>query len=466
LKKEKMDWARLKEEGNNLLKDGDIHGAIAKYTDALDKCKDDKENLQILYSNRSAAYLKDHDMENALKDAVTCIDLNPSWAKAYSRKSAVLREMKMYKEASEVAQEGLKLEPTNVALKTLHRACETSLVCNKLRGTWHGKVAEEVGGYMQSFDFWSDSDVRVTVLGTTVDAKYELDVFGTPYPHLDMSVPNSPGSAFVRHIYRFENEDELHLCSPYLRPPEERPTEFKGAGMVIMKRGAFELSEEEKKEREAIAALPLNDRVIQFLERCIEAVPKFDVRPKEGESEVVIGEKLTANVKFQTFYQGLVEKIGPDAEQQVKELVVGIKSLQSEPQQISDLVQMFQQRMRQAGLISDGDETSAPAPVGDATHNHVVGSAPEEVLANKETISRFVSGADEPLAEIDASMFPPPSAESDEAPKPKPKKATPVSATSSNNNSSDLSPVVIGVAVVAAVAAIAAAAWFGSRDRD
>jgi len=463
----KMDWTTLKDEGNALLKEGDNVGAVAKYTQALELTTqaNELESTQILYSNRSAAYLKCGDHANALKDAESCIDTNPSWAKAYSRKSAVLREMKNYEEASEVAQEGLKLEPTNVALNTLYKACETSIVCNKLRGMWHGRVADEVGGYMQAFDFWSDSDVRVAVLGTSVDAKYELNVFGTPFPHLDMSVPNSPGSAFVRHIYRFNNDDELELCSPYLRPPEERPTEFEGAGMVVMKRGAYEPSEKEKQERERLMAMPLDKRVENFLEQCISAVPNFDVRPKEGESEVRIGEKLTANVKFQTFYQGLVEKLGMDAEQQVKELVVGIRSLQNETKRVAELVHKFQERMRQAGLISDENDVQQQEeqPSASSATNAVVGTAPKEVLDSKEALSRFVSGADEPLAEIDPQILPPPS---EEPVKPSKAVKKAVRAPAAPASSADYTPVIVGVAVVAAVALLVGALVFNGRNKD
>jgi len=463
------DWNKLKEEGNTLLKEGDSKGAVAKYSQAIDLCpKEDASNQQILFSNRSAAYLKAGDVDSALRDAEECIRLGPTWAKAYSRKAAVLKEMKRYQEACEVAEEGLKHESTNVALKTIQKSCETSKVCDKLRGVWHGKVAEEVGGYMQTFDFWSDNDVRVQVLGTTVDAKYELNVFGTPYPHLDMSVPNSPGSAFVRHIYRFENDDELHLCSPYLRPPEERPTEFQGAGMVIMKRGAHELSAEEKAEREKMMALPFEDRVSTFLEECIEAVPNFDVRPMEGESDIRVGEKLTANVKFQTYYQSLIEKLGADAEQRVKELVIGVRSLNDENDKTVRLVNQFQAKMRSAGLMSDGEEEPQAQQPTSST-NHVVGTAPEEVLQNKEAMSRFVSGADEPLIDL-----PPLEIKETEPVKPKAKKASATPAASSSSSSSaapesssaDLTPVIVAVVVVAAVATIAAV-WFGrSNKRD
>jgi hypothetical protein len=245
---------------------------------------------------------------------------------------------------------------------------------------------------MQSFDFQNETDVHVSVLGTEVEAKYELNVYGTPYPHLDMSVPSAVNSAFVRHIYKFVGDDELHLCSPYLRPPEERPTEFSGAGMVIMKRGAFTLSPEEQKEKDEIMAQPLQMRVQKFLENCVEAVPSFDVRPVEGETDAEIGRKLTANVKFQTFYQALIEKYGPETEQYVKELVIGMKNLSTEDEKIRDLVIAFQTKMHASGLMSDGE---APAP--QPTTKTVTA---DEILADKDVRSRFISGADEPLVDV------------------------------------------------------------------
>jgi len=456
-----MDWEKLKNEGNAMLKDGDSEGAVVKYTKALELCKDDVPNTQILHSNRSAAYLKSGDMESALKDAEQCIEVGSEWPKGYSRKAAVLREMKRYEEAVKTAEEGLKFESSNVALKTIQKACETSLVCRKLRGKWHGTVAPEVGGYMQSFDFWSDSDVRVSVLGTTVDAKYELNVSGVPYPHLDMSVPSSPGSAFVRHIYCFENDDELHLCSPYLRPPEERPTEFSGAGMVVMHRGEYIPSEEERKEREEMLQKPLEERVVLFLKRCVEAVPKFDIRPREGESETKIGEKLTENVKFQTTYQGLITQFGPDAEQRVKDLVVGLRSLNSESSEILALVHEFQHKMRVAGLISDGDDQQQP--VTDTATNAIVGVAPEEVLQSKEAMTRFVSGADEPLLEIAETTTVP----KETTTKLKPKASKPTErSTAAAVPERDWTPVIVTAAVVTVAVAVVAAYFFEDRRRD
>lgn len=433
--KEKMEWERLKNEGNNLLKEGDFQGAIGMYSEAIDKLEaEGHESRHILFSNRSAAYLKSGDLDQALRDANECVTLSPDWAKGYSRQAAVLKEMRKFTEAVEATRAGLSIEPSNVALKTIMKACETCQVCDKLKGTWHGKVADEVGGYMQSFEFLSDTDVRVMVLGTVVDAEYDVNVQGTPYPHLDMRVPGSPGSAFVRHIYKFVGDDELHLCSPYLKPPEERPTSFQGAGMVIMKRGPYVPSEQEQREKEETMLRPLEERVVVFLQECIEAVPDFDVRPMEGENEVQIGSKLTANVKFQTFYQGLIERLGADAELKVKEYVVGNKDLNQETDpRIVELAKTFHGKMRAAGLISDTDST-----------NELVGVPPAEAMKDQESIRDYISGAQEPLADVDESIYLPTKASS----------SNEQSAEQQGSDTSNAVPMLVALSVVVLVAGV------------
>ena len=56
---------------------GDYPGAIRLYCEAL---KIDPNN-HILYSNRSAAYIKMGQFSKALQDALKARDLNPKWAK-------------------------------------------------------------------------------------------------------------------------------------------------------------------------------------------------------------------------------------------------------------------------------------------------------------------------------------------------------------------------------------------------
>ena len=70
-----------------------------------------------LYSNRSAAYLKMGDNENALKDAEKCISLNADFHKGYSRKGAALHAMKKYDLAAKTYRLGLQRCPKVEALE-------------------------------------------------------------------------------------------------------------------------------------------------------------------------------------------------------------------------------------------------------------------------------------------------------------------------------------------------------------
>jgi len=86
---------QLKEKGNAALTAGRNDEAIEAYSEAI---KLDGSN-HVLYSNRSAAYLKAGKLDLSLHDAEKTIELNSSWPKGYSRKGAVLFAMQKYDEA-------------------------------------------------------------------------------------------------------------------------------------------------------------------------------------------------------------------------------------------------------------------------------------------------------------------------------------------------------------------------------
>lgn len=64
-------------QSNQACHDGDFHTAIVLYNEALAV---DPQNC-ILYSNRSAAYMKIQQYDNALNDAIKARLLNPKWPK-------------------------------------------------------------------------------------------------------------------------------------------------------------------------------------------------------------------------------------------------------------------------------------------------------------------------------------------------------------------------------------------------
>eukprot|EP00606_Chrysophyceae_sp_TOSAG23-5_P000930 GSChrysophyteH2.ASY1.ANO1.1287.1 assembled CDS len=127
----------FKAEGNAAFQSGKVDDAIRLYSQAIDLHPDG----HVLHSNRSAAHMKASNISKALKDAERCIELQPSWAKGYSRLGAAQQGLKRFEKAIETYKNGLKLEPENSSLKdALHNCLEAQEVDKQNR---HKKAAEE-----------------------------------------------------------------------------------------------------------------------------------------------------------------------------------------------------------------------------------------------------------------------------------------------------------------------------------
>ncbi|KAL3801498.1 hypothetical protein HJC23_000936 [Cyclotella cryptica] len=99
--------------GNAALQSGKLTEAIEHYTKAINA---DGTN-HVYYSNRSAAYLKKGDANNALEEANSTIAIDPNFAKGYSRKGAALHALKRYNDAVTAFEEGLAKFPGDASLK-------------------------------------------------------------------------------------------------------------------------------------------------------------------------------------------------------------------------------------------------------------------------------------------------------------------------------------------------------------
>ncbi|CAM9325483.1 unnamed protein product [Scytosiphon promiscuus] len=73
--------------------------------------------LHVHYSNRSAAFLKKEKAHEALLDAERCVEVNPSWAKGYSRKGTALFRLGRHDKAAAAYSKGLEREPGSVELR-------------------------------------------------------------------------------------------------------------------------------------------------------------------------------------------------------------------------------------------------------------------------------------------------------------------------------------------------------------
>ncbi|EDW00196.1 GH12733 [Drosophila grimshawi] len=99
-------------QSNAACQSGDFATAVLLYTDALQL---DPGN-HILYSNRSAARLKQGQFSAALQDATQARELCPQWPKAYFRQGVALQCLGRYGEALASFAAGLAQEPSHKQL--------------------------------------------------------------------------------------------------------------------------------------------------------------------------------------------------------------------------------------------------------------------------------------------------------------------------------------------------------------
>ncbi|XP_037918666.1 tetratricopeptide repeat protein 28 [Hermetia illucens] len=99
-------------QSNAACQSGDFATAVGLYTDALAL---DPGNY-ILYSNRSAARLKQGQFALALQDATKARELCPQWPKAYFRQGVALQCLGRYGEALASFSAGLAQDPNNKQL--------------------------------------------------------------------------------------------------------------------------------------------------------------------------------------------------------------------------------------------------------------------------------------------------------------------------------------------------------------
>jgi len=130
----------LKAKGNAFYKEGKLAEAIAMYTQGIERDPDcvDTRAVATLYYNRSAAYRKKGEFEQALEDVNTSLALNPRWAKALYRRGILLLECGRASEALTELKVVQRADPTfDDDLETWLRRAHN----------WMSKKPEEVNYY-------------------------------------------------------------------------------------------------------------------------------------------------------------------------------------------------------------------------------------------------------------------------------------------------------------------------------
>lgn len=110
-------------------KDKNFPLAIEHYSDAINGTND-KEELKVLYSNRSAAFLMAKQNEKALEDAIRCVECDSRWLKGYGRKGDAFFALGKYSEAYNAYNAGLRIDSKDL---TLQKKAEQAM--NAIAGT-------------------------------------------------------------------------------------------------------------------------------------------------------------------------------------------------------------------------------------------------------------------------------------------------------------------------------------------
>ncbi len=107
-----------KTEGTKAWQSGNYPRAIQHFSEAIDHTSSsNKELLKILYSNRSAAWLKVNKASEALSDGEKCVSLDNQWTKGYTRKGDALYALKRYTDAYNAYNAGLRVDANDSTLK-------------------------------------------------------------------------------------------------------------------------------------------------------------------------------------------------------------------------------------------------------------------------------------------------------------------------------------------------------------
>ena len=144
----KEDWEIQRDEHKAL---GDAAFRTLGYRTAIDEYSKaisvDPENV-VLYSNRSAAYLKNGEKSKALRDAEKCVGLDPKFAKGHSRLAAALYALTRYTKAQDCYKEVLRIDPNNAVAKKGVDDCQKALDLIKERE----EKAKRDGYQQQQYD--------------------------------------------------------------------------------------------------------------------------------------------------------------------------------------------------------------------------------------------------------------------------------------------------------------------------
>jgi tetratricopeptide (TPR) repeat protein len=122
----------LKSRGNEAMKGGSLVDAKAHYTEAIEMSSGLRHDSPLLvsqlFSNRAAVHLSLRNLQEAVRDCQSAIDVDSSNLKAYWRGAKASLQLNNFKDAIKFCNEGLKIDPNHVDILELKRSSEAKLL--------------------------------------------------------------------------------------------------------------------------------------------------------------------------------------------------------------------------------------------------------------------------------------------------------------------------------------------------
>ncbi|TMW59507.1 hypothetical protein Poli38472_004576 [Pythium oligandrum] len=153
------DDSWYKNRGNEFFKNREYELAIKEYSEGITR-----HPTATLHSNRSAAYCALGQYELALRDADAAIELDPKWAKTYSRKGKALYGMQSYRRAADAYARGLELslkgargeaQQRDVELEALKKQTESQAAAYMKLLEENDQLKRQIEDYQLLFGDWA-----------------------------------------------------------------------------------------------------------------------------------------------------------------------------------------------------------------------------------------------------------------------------------------------------------------------
>ena len=153
----KMAWRACKERGNTLYQAKNFKEAVEAYTEALEKCSDDKDQA-ILYKNRAASFIKLKEYETALYDCDAALQISPRDVKSLYRRSQALEGVGNLSEAFKTIKLLLSVDPSNNEASLAARRMVESM---RRQADVQQSTSEKVKDMFATLENGTDNDLKI-----------------------------------------------------------------------------------------------------------------------------------------------------------------------------------------------------------------------------------------------------------------------------------------------------------------